>query len=83
MTTLIAAYNSDGCYGRCDAKCHDAKGDTCNCICGGANHGVGLDKALQNTQEFADEWIKAYQVTHLGEDFEFEVLPKPIQLELL
>jgi hypothetical protein len=25
----------------CDAKCHDAKGLECGCICGGYNHGKG------------------------------------------
>lgn len=24
MTTLLAVYDSDGCVGRCDAKCYDA-----------------------------------------------------------
>jgi len=30
MTTLIAAYNSDGCIGRCDAKCYNATEPECN-----------------------------------------------------
>lgn len=25
MTTVLAVYNSEGCVGRCDANCHDAK----------------------------------------------------------
>lgn len=51
MTTLISVYNSDGCQGRCDAKCYDAQGETCNCICGGKNHGAGLKQAIENTRE--------------------------------
>jgi hypothetical protein len=39
--TLIIAGNSDGVYGRCDAKCHDAQEPHCDCICGGAYHGKG------------------------------------------
>ncbi len=51
MTTLISAHNSEGCYGRCDAKCHEATHEKCDCICGGVNHGVGLRQAVLNTRE--------------------------------
>lgn len=52
MTTVIAVYNSGGCVGRCDAKCHNAmSGKPCNCICGGKNHGKGLHKAIENNHE--------------------------------
>lgn len=40
VTTIVTATNSNGTTGRCDAKCHDAKGVRCNCICGGVFHGV-------------------------------------------
>jgi hypothetical protein len=45
MTTLISVHNSDGCVGRCDAKCHVAKGSVCRCICGGLAHGAGVKNA--------------------------------------
>ncbi len=32
--------DSGGIKGRCDAKCHDAKGPECECMCGGAYHGT-------------------------------------------
>jgi hypothetical protein len=33
----------------CTARCYDAvPGSNCACICGGRNHGKGLDKALEN-----------------------------------
>jgi hypothetical protein len=48
MTTVIAVYNLRGCIGRCDANCHDAKGDACTCICGGLNHGFGFERAQAN-----------------------------------
>lgn len=51
MTTVLAVYNSDGCVGRCDANCHDAKSPACDCICGGKNHGQGLQKAIENNHE--------------------------------
>lgn len=50
MTTLIAVYNSDGCVGRCDAKCYEAVAGECHCVCGGANHGAGLSRARDNVR---------------------------------
>jgi hypothetical protein len=35
---------------RCDARCYGAKGGECKCICGGRNHGAGIDKALDNVR---------------------------------
>jgi hypothetical protein len=60
MTTLIAVYNSEGCVGRCDAKCYNAQSLECDCICGGANHGAGIDKAVENTREMVENWIPEY-----------------------
>lgn len=60
MTTLIAVYTSSGCVGRCDAKCYGAQHPSCDCICGGRNHGAGLQKAVENTRELAQEWIEEY-----------------------
>lgn len=59
--TLISVYNSDGCVGRCDAKCYDAITPECDCICGGRNHGAGKSKAIENTREHVEEWIEAYK----------------------
>jgi hypothetical protein len=44
--TLIAVYTSEGYIGRCDAKCYTATVPTCDCICGGANHEVLLQKLI-------------------------------------
>jgi predicted RNase H-like HicB family nuclease len=60
MTTLIAVYNSSGCVGRCDAKCYNAQSPECDCICGGMNHGAGIDKAVTNTREMVDDWVEDY-----------------------
>jgi hypothetical protein len=57
MTTLITLYSSDRCIGRCDANCYNATKTTCTCICGGLNHGVGLQKARQNTCQSAAKLI--------------------------
>ena len=48
MTTLITARKRDGTTRRCDAKCHNARGRTCHCICGGINHGISHQPALTN-----------------------------------
>jgi len=59
MATLILAANLSGPIGRCDARCYNATDPRCDCVCGGLNHGVGYDKALQNTREHAAQLVKA------------------------
>ena len=58
MTALIAVYTGDGCIGRCDAKCYNAWGPECHCICQGANHGAGKQEAIENTRELAGTWLE-------------------------
>jgi hypothetical protein len=79
---LIEVRNSRGVVGRCDANCYQAKGDTCTCICGGVNHGVGQQQAIKNTLEIAAEWEK------VAPDREWELCTfhilspdEPVQLE--
>ena len=60
MTTLIAVYTRSGCIGRCDAKCYNAQSPDCDCICGGFNHGTGLDNASENTKDMVDTWLDRY-----------------------
>jgi len=57
MTTLISAGNSEGTYGRCDAKCYNATSGNCHCVCGGMNHGQGLAEATRLTTNMAAEKI--------------------------
>lgn len=46
MTTLIEVRDKDGhLTGRCDARCYNAKGPKCKCVCSALNHGVGLSEA--------------------------------------
>lgn len=61
MTTLLAFYNSDGCVGRCDAKCYNAKDERCTCICGGANHGAGKSQAMLNCEALWRDWLDDYE----------------------
>lgn len=86
MTTLIAVYSSDGCVGRCDAKCYDAEYPVCECICGGKNHGAGIRQALENTRELAEGWIERHAREYEPEAgaFHYKVpAMKPQQLTLL
>jgi hypothetical protein len=58
LSTLISAGNSEGTYGRCDAKCYNAEGGSCHCICGGMNHGKGLAEATRLTSNASVEIIR-------------------------
>ncbi len=57
MATLLTVGNSEG-ERRCDAKCYDAEGGDCDCVCGGKNHGAGLQRALENTRELGERWLE-------------------------
>jgi hypothetical protein len=58
--TLIRAGNSNGVYGRCDARCHDAEKPKCDCICGGLYHGKksGSPELYQAIKESAEALAK-------------------------
>jgi hypothetical protein len=80
---LIAIYTSDGCIGRCDAKCYEATTPDCECICGGVNHGAGKSQAVANTQALAETWIEDYaRAHHLGEYDAVVPARRPIQTAL-
>lgn len=58
MSALIVVYGENGAKIRqCDARCYNAKHEKCVCCCGGKNHGVGLDKAIDNTREMVEELL--------------------------
>lgn len=54
MTTLLVVGNSEGIVGRCDAKCYEATGPECDCICNGRNHGAGRQVAVERTAQLVD-----------------------------
>ena len=64
MSTLMSFKTSGGDSGRCDSRCYDAKGPICNCCCMGMNHGVGLQKAHENTNRVGQEWMKKFNEEH-------------------
>lgn len=76
MPAMIEVYNDLGqCVGRCDSKCYEAKDSGCSCICGGINHGVGLESAIENTRGNAE---------NLEETHDHIDIPgnRPVQLNL-
>jgi len=46
MATVMSWSNSEGVKGRCDGRCHNAKGTKCRCMCGGRLHGKARDGTL-------------------------------------
>jgi len=80
--TLIAVYTSEGCIGRCDAKCYAATEAHCECICGGMNHGGGLTQALDNTRLHAEVMIEKYAGAKGLQAFRAEVGEEVQQLGL-
>lgn len=69
MSTIMSTGNSSGETGRCDAKCYDAKNSKCHCCCNGINHGVGISKAIENVNQYANEMINELKKDHPGEHF--------------
>lgn len=55
MSTLMSFSTPGGSSGRCDARCYNAHSEICNCCCGGINHGVGLQRAQENTNQICKE----------------------------
>ncbi len=54
MTTLITVSDPDGVIGTCDARCYNAKGGECHCVCYGLNHAKGENFAITFTDHLAD-----------------------------
>lgn len=74
MSTLISICTSSGEVGRCDAKCYNAKGSVCKCCCGGANHGVGLRQAVENTRVIASVEILDWAKQNYPDDHNFSIV---------
>jgi len=59
VTTILQWGNSEGVKGRCDAKCHNAETDHCDCMCGGRYHGRARDGTLgEAVKRFGEEVIE-------------------------
>lgn len=66
MATLVAVIVGDRIVARCDSRCYDGKTppETCKCLCGGENHGVGLERAIANASRSASRWKRHWQAAH-------------------
>ena len=73
MVVIISETTSSGRRRSCNSRCHNAKGNTCVCICSSVNHGVGLRQATENTQKMAEELLE--QSLKLGTHAYQELLP--------
>ncbi len=87
MAILIAIYSGQRSrpVAVCDAHCYDARTSEswCKCVCGEANHGVGVNQATANTLEHGQEWIDAYLANHQVSNPRVVYFPKPVQFSLL
>ncbi len=76
MTTLISQLSSSGGRRHCNEQCYNAKSKSCECICGGRNHGVSLETAVENTKSMVEDLLKNPEIT-LGAEI-LEALTAPI-----
>lgn len=77
MTVLLAVHGVDGTEA-CGASCYTAQGPVCKCgVCGGVNHGVGVEQATRNTARFAHRWLARYAARR-ADDHGHAQLPLPL-----
>lgn len=69
---LVSYYLCGRLIGYCDARCYNGKNGSCSCICGGENHGIGLDKALANVRTMHGNWMKQAKKKH-GKRYCFKI----------
>lgn len=62
MSTVIIYRITSRRIRKCNAGCYNAHGDVCHCICGGINHGVGLEKALENGHKVVEQLLQTKSV---------------------
>lgn len=75
-STLLSLYLGRDIVGRCDVNCWGGDDARCECLCGGMNHGVGLDAAIEQTRRMVDEWIEEHRAR--GIIFDGVVLGIPV-----
>jgi len=80
MATLIAVGDKDGVKHRCDARCYDASGEICTCVCGGRNHGVGKVKAMNNIYDQYEDLLREAEILFDGP---FQWVDCPVQARQL
>lgn len=79
---LLDVRTSKGRNSVCDEKCYNATMPACHCVCGGRNHGVGLNQAVKNTLAMLDSEIKLNAKTYPSETVLVVVKNPYVQLEM-
>lgn len=66
MATLVAIYVHGRIKARCDARCYEgiSPQEKCKCLCGGDNHGVGVERAVANTLRNAARWKRQWNAAN-------------------
>jgi hypothetical protein len=59
----------DGDGRKCDEKCYNAKRIGCHCICGGHNHGLGLEHALKTAHDLQEAADEREEMLDLAEEY--------------
>jgi hypothetical protein len=81
MSTLIASNTSTSRRRRrCNAKCYNARGPDCNCLCLGVNHGVGEQQTRANTREMGHTWTQRATRPHSRRRNKFRTPPEQGEL---
>jgi len=80
MTTLLTARADGRVIGRCNQSCYASTGRRCQCICDGANHGLGFRQALnRNTKENRDA-LRVRLELRGHQDVQLDALPRQLEL---
>lgn len=73
-STLIALYLGRDLVGRCDVNCWGGTDARCECVCGTLNHGVGLERAIEQTRSMVALWLDEYRERgHVFDGVEFGI----------
>jgi hypothetical protein len=71
---LISAVDNEGkTVRKCDARCYNAKGKDCTCVCGGRNHGIGFEAAKEKTLNEADAITFEHKEKHADLEVKIKV----------
>jgi hypothetical protein len=92
MATLIAVFSGLDWNGKpllvgyCTARCYKPidphAAFRCDCICGGRNHGIGLEKATDQTREHCDDWAEEYAERKKLSSYHY-TLGRPVRVQQL
>ncbi|WP_289009066.1 hypothetical protein [uncultured Thermomonospora sp.] len=80
MVALLTVRRGNTVVDQCNATCYEASGKVCRCVCGGANHGVGLEQAVVNTRAMHAAWVARARATRGIDTFELGEIVEQLPL---